>query len=296
MRAQFEQVTVPEGQSWALLWRELPEIPFIWHYHPEFELTLTLNAQGQRYVGDELSDFAPGDLVLVGPNLPHTWAAASRPDAGQPMLAVVVWFRQDWLEKLVSDLPELLPLRRLAREGGRGLAFSAAVAAQVQPLLLGLQARSAAARIPTLLEALLALAEDHDARPLASRLPQPGSDAGRARLDRVLARLHADFIDPPALPELAALANLSLGAFQRFFKRHTGQSVLAYLAQLRIGHACQLLIETDKPVGVIASAAGYRNLAHFNRQFLASKGISPSALRARYRHPRQGHAGCAALP
>ena len=43
MKPQFEQVTVPVGESWSLLWRELPELPFLWHYHPEFELTLTLN-------------------------------------------------------------------------------------------------------------------------------------------------------------------------------------------------------------------------------------------------------------
>ena len=70
MKPQFEQVTVPVGESWSLLWRELPELPFLWHYHPEFELTLTLNAQGQRYVGDSLEDFSAGDLVLTGPTQP----------------------------------------------------------------------------------------------------------------------------------------------------------------------------------------------------------------------------------
>ena len=98
MTPLFEQVTIPTGRSWGLLWRELDTIPFIWHYHPQFELTLTVNARGQRYIGDHLGDFEPGDLVLLGPNLPHTWAASERIDGAQPMLAVVVWFSLEWVE------------------------------------------------------------------------------------------------------------------------------------------------------------------------------------------------------
>ena len=82
MRPLFEKVTVPEGASWALLDRRLDDgIPFQWHYHPEFELTLTLNSRGQRYIGDSIATYDDGDLVLLGPNLPHTWCSAERIDA-----------------------------------------------------------------------------------------------------------------------------------------------------------------------------------------------------------------------
>ncbi|WP_144007116.1 cupin domain-containing protein, partial [Pelomonas sp. KK5] len=139
MKAQFEQVRVAPGESWTLLWRELPELPFLWHYHPEYELTLTLNARGQRHVGDSLEDFEPGDLVLLGPNQPHTWAARERPDPEVPMLAVVVWFSEAWLARLIDGWPELAGLKGLAAGAGRGLQFSPAVAAVVQPLLMALQ-------------------------------------------------------------------------------------------------------------------------------------------------------------
>ena len=82
MRPLFEKVTVPEGASWAMLNRRLPDgIPFQWHYHPEFELTLTLNSRGQRYIGDSIANYDDGDLVLLGPNLPHTWCSSERLDA-----------------------------------------------------------------------------------------------------------------------------------------------------------------------------------------------------------------------
>jgi len=44
-----------------------------WHFHPEYELHLVTATKGDRYVGDHIGAFCAGDLVLVGPNLPHNW-------------------------------------------------------------------------------------------------------------------------------------------------------------------------------------------------------------------------------
>jgi len=79
--------------------------------------------------------------------------------------------------------------------------------------------------------------------------------------------------------ELARIAALSTGAFQRFFRRHVGMTVLDYVRQLRIGAACQALIDSTRPIGMIAHEVGYANLAHFNRQFLAAKGMTPRRFR-----------------
>ncbi|WP_144007025.1 helix-turn-helix domain-containing protein, partial [Pelomonas sp. KK5] len=109
-------------------------------------------------------------------------------------------------------------------------------------------------------------------------------DKVRGRLQRVLERLHAaPLAEPPSATELAGAAALSLGAFHRFFKRHMGQTLLDYQAQLRIGAACQQLISSERPIGLIALEAGYGTAAHFNRQFLARKGMTPGAFRASYR-------------
>ena len=76
MRPYLEHLPVPPDASWSMLNRRLDEaIPFQWHHHPEFELTLTLNSRGERFIGDHVGSYEPGDLVLVGPNLPHSWAS-----------------------------------------------------------------------------------------------------------------------------------------------------------------------------------------------------------------------------
>ncbi|MBE3025581.1 AraC family transcriptional regulator [Janthinobacterium sp. BJB1] len=290
MTPLFEQVTIPAGHSWGLLWRELDAIPFLWHYHPQFELTLTVNARGQRYIGDHLGDFEPGDLVLLGPNLPHTWSASERIDGAQPMLAVVVWFSLEWLERLAACFPELHGLRQLAARAGPALHFSTDTSARSAARLLQLNALPVPQRLPLLLDVLLDLAGDAGARPLASTAQAPLPDGQHQRMAGVLDFMHAHFREEIALDTLAQKAALSLGAFHRRFKRHAHCTPGEYLARLRIGRACQQLIESNHAIAVIAQEAGYRNLAHFNRQFRAARQMTPRAFRQQYRRAANGAA------
>ncbi|MBA3686115.1 MAG: cupin domain-containing protein, partial [Planctomycetes bacterium] len=57
--------------------------PFAWHFHPELELTWIKRGQGLRYVGESVEAFAAGDLVLIGPGIPHTWTSQPQPQPGQ---------------------------------------------------------------------------------------------------------------------------------------------------------------------------------------------------------------------
>ena len=56
--------------------RRRPPGQFIWHYHPEIQLVWTWRGHGLRYVGNSVERFEPGDLVLIGANVPHMWVAA----------------------------------------------------------------------------------------------------------------------------------------------------------------------------------------------------------------------------
>ena len=80
MKPQFERVAIPEGCSIRVLNRRVSEIPFEWHHHPECELTLTLNSHGLRFIGDHVGAYDAHDLVLVPPNMPHTWASRAALD------------------------------------------------------------------------------------------------------------------------------------------------------------------------------------------------------------------------
>ncbi len=280
MKPWFEQVVVASGQSWTLFDRQLPSFPFNWHYHPEFELTLTLNSVGERFVGDHVAHYGDGDLVLVGPNLPHAWQSRAAVDSGRPHRALVLWFTQQWAQGLTRPYPELGGIDALLAESARGLAFSQSAVDAVRPRLLALADAAPPMRWLGLVEVLLLLAQDTDRQPLALHgfaLDKPPRD--RARLDRVLAHLHAHYAEPVRLATLAGLAAMSESQLQRFFKRHTRMTVSDYLAQLRIGRACALLLESDQPMSRIAEAVGYGQPSYFTRQFSAVKGMTPRLFR-----------------
>jgi AraC-like DNA-binding protein len=283
MRPWFEQVVVASGASWTLFDRRLPAFPFAWHYHPEYELTLTLNSVGERFVGDHVAHYGDGDLVLVGPNLPHAWQSRSALRADEPHRALVLWFTPEWARGLTDPYPELGSVRKLLADAARGLTFSAETAHVARTRILALVDAAPATRWLGLVEVLVLLAADGRRQPLAL-LGFTADDAPRerARLERVLEHIHDHYVETIALATLSELAAMSDSQLQRVFKRCTRLTVGEYVAQLRIGHACALLLESDRPIGHIAEAAGYSQPSYFTRQFRELKGMTPMAFRRRY--------------
>lgn len=286
MKPLLEKVTVAEGTSWTLLNRRLEtEIPFQWHHHPEYELTLTLNSRGQRFIGDHIGSYDDGDLVLLGPNLPHTWCSAEKIDREQPHVALVMWFTPEWAEPLADLLTELAPVRAMLRGAGRGLAFSREAIREVRPAIEAMPELPPDQRLLALMQVLTALTRDPAPQQLASPAAgrSPAAPADRQRIDRILAHIHTHYQDEISIPELAGIAFLSVSALHRLFRRHTNTTVMHYVARLRVGEACSLLIGTDRPIAHIAEAVGYSNLANFNRQFRVIKMMTPRAFRAKFK-------------
>ena len=225
----LESLLVPDGASWMYFRRRLDGgIPFKWHYHVEYEITLTVNSSGLRYVGDTIEPYGDGDLVLLGSNLPHTWMSQDRMNAADPHVVHVFWIRPDWIHALAETVEELRPVKGLLLNASRGLVFSATTARAVRALAEDLHAVTAPpARLVRFIELLTLLAQDRDPRPLcvcrADLATPTGGD--RHRLDRTLEHIHQHYTGEISLPHLASLAALSVSGLHRLFKRHTRMTV-----------------------------------------------------------------------
>ncbi len=288
MQPWFETVTIPADRSWLLFDRQLPDFPFNWHYHPEFELTLTVGSRGVRFVGDHVERYDDGDLVLLGPNLPHAWQSEALAGDARLHRAIVCWFTRDWMEGLMALMPEYGNLARLAEAAGRGLEFDAETVARLRPRLLALGALSAARQVLELQAILLDLAAA-PALPLASgEISVSENPRDRERMRRVLTWLHEHYREPLRLAPLSAIAHLTGSQLQRVFKRSTRMSLSQYVTQLRIGRACQMLVQTDLPMSHIAAECGFSDTAHFARQFRAAKGLPPMRYRREFKSSASG--------
>jgi AraC-like DNA-binding protein len=287
LKAYAEKLELDSNSSLRSLNRRLDEgIPFQWHHHALFELTFTLNSRGQRYIGDHVDAYDDRDLVLVGPNLPHTWHSHSKIDEDGPHVALVIWFRPEWAVSIGEAMVEFARLTDFLNRAGSGLRFSRAVADGVFGRFQDFFSAAPRERLVLFFSILSRLMDDGGDR-LGSRpveVMSPGESADR--IDRVLTFIHGNYATPIGMEALADIAAVSLSGLHRLFTKHTGKSVTDYVIQMRIGEACARLLGTAQPIAFIAEAVGYRSLANFNRQFRALKGMTPKDYRERFRGPR----------
>ena len=69
----YKKISSKDNQVIEILEVKEPYFYPFWHFHPESEIMLLEKSTGTRYVGDAIENFQVGDVVLLGPNLPHLW-------------------------------------------------------------------------------------------------------------------------------------------------------------------------------------------------------------------------------
>jgi AraC-like DNA-binding protein len=273
MRVNDEHVTHPD-RAFRFLRFETAGFAGPRHRHPQLELTWIEEGSGVRFVGDSAAPFASGDLVLLGPLVPHAWLGTGAGDVSIGRVTVVQ-FPLALLEHPL--LPELACLRPLSEQAGRGLAIGGACHAAVTGLLAAMPQADALARLGSLLGILRCLClHPADLQPLATSPMRSAGPAGsERRIDRVIdwvhRHLHED-LDPQAA---ARVAHVSQAAFSRFFHRETGKTWSVYLNDVRCSQACVLLKQSGAPISAVAQACGYRTMSHFNAEFRARYGRTP---------------------
>lgn len=270
----------------GLLVKELhgEECNCAWHCHAEVELILVLKSQGYRIVGDDLHSLRSGDLVLVGPNLPHVYQHTDR-TAARPSVAhcLLLQFESRVWSGLL-DLPALAGVRRLLERSALGLSVADPTRKHVAELLRQMLGQRGLPRIATFLAILDALAQSRRCTPIASAgFSRLVTSHEQERIGRVCQYIDEHYHAELRLGQVAKLVHMSEGAFSRFFHAHMGKTFPAFVNELRIGRACRLLVETERSMTEIALACGYQNLSNFNRQFLRLKQVAPSTFRRQMR-------------
>ena len=279
-RLQFEPIVVDARASFYMVRYNQARFPFFWHYHPEIEINLIMKGQGLRFVGDSIETFHDGDLCLFASNLPHAWV--SKPIPRKRQQSLVVQFLPECLGPDFFNFPEMHPIRRLLARARRGLRFHGRTQKVVAERLLAMSKRPLGnwRQIIDLIWILGVMAESRDYFPLAAEdMTQGPNQNMNRRLGQVLDFMNADPHYIPSQEMAARHARLSVQAFSHFFKRGIGKTYVQYRNELRVGHACRLLLDTEESITQIAFQSGFNNLSNFNEQFLRIKGLTPRVYR-----------------
>lgn len=250
------------------------------HFHHLCELVWVEKSYGKRIVGDHVGSFENGDLVLMGPDLPHIWQNDEifhRKKKDHRVKSTVIYFPPDFLLNLTDEQNILNPTQELIKRSSRGVRFFGDTNRKVSAILADISEEEGFRKIIQFLQAIeiLSLSQEYDYLASVSfrnQFDQKDTD----RITKVYQFLMQHFHRDIELKEVADLCNMTPTAFCRFFKSRSGKSLTQFLNELRIGHACKLLHNEEYSIADVCYECGYNNLTNFNKFFKSITGKTPS--------------------
>lgn len=251
-----------------------------WHYHPEIEITHIHNGTGKRYIGTSISRFQPGEVALIGPNIPHLWVNDKKHYQKNSKLEHEDWviqFREDiWGEKFL-DLPEMFKIKKMLSRAQRGLVFSFDKTTLVKFLNIFEELINANSfrKIPLLIEILGMMTENENWEYLNSKVYNDSNLLDSERMQKVFKFVTDNFREKIKLEDAAKLIPLSPSGFSRYFKKTNDKTFFEYVNDVRIELACRLLLENDLLITQICYECGFNNFSNFSRHFKKITGYSP---------------------
>lgn len=279
MRPILRKVDYGFNNSFSVREDIFPYLYNHWHYHPELELTYIRKGTGLRLVGDHMENFADGDLVLIGANLPHVWRSDADYFKGSPYLhveAVAIQFKEDFWGRDFLQLPEFTPIRELLHHAKRGIKISGRTAQKVIMKMEGILKVRSVQRIEYLMSMLFTIAQSNDCSFLSTvGFAKSYNFVNSDKINLIYTYTFSNFQKKITIPEVASAANISRHSFCRYFKSRTLKTYWQFLLEVRIGYACKMLIENEYSVSQICYASGFNNLSNFNRQFKTITGKTP---------------------
>lgn len=281
MRPQLLKVQNENGYSFSMRQDLVPYINNKWHYHKEVELIYFKKGEGTQFIGDNINRFKSGDVVMVGRYLPHFWRFDDiyfEEGADVSADVKVAHFTEDFWGGNFLSLPENKNLKAILEKSKRGLQMEGKSRRIVAGLLEQLTSSDGSKRIVLLIEAISSIAECKQLVPLSSVGFEPDFDqSDKAPINDIYEYLIKNFKEQIRLKSIAEVGNISPNSFCRYFKSHTGKTFSQFLIELRVGHACKLLIENKECIKRICFESGFNNFTSFYKYFKLIKGKSPFA-------------------
>ncbi|MDF2193724.1 AraC family transcriptional regulator [Paraflavitalea sp. CAU 1676] len=282
MKPAFEAVKTSANHSFLV--RKFTEKHFSapYHYHPEYELTLIVKGSGRRYVGSHMQDYDAGDLVLLGGNLPHCWKTGE--GASENSVSIVVHFRAAFLGEHFFVLPEMKDIQLLLNACNNGLHFKGDTSAVRNKMTTLLQEKNNYSRLILLLDLLYHLATASNYTVLQKRSEFDSLSLSELeRIHQVIAYIVDHFQDDISLDSAAAIANMTVPSFCKYFKRITRKTFVEAVNDYRIDFATRELVLSDKSISQICFDSGFKDVSNFHRTFKAKIDSSPLQYRLSFR-------------
>ncbi|MCW5912576.1 MAG: helix-turn-helix domain-containing protein [Cyclobacteriaceae bacterium] len=271
------QVPKTVQEAFRLQVDKLPHFYDRLHQHPETQIMLIEKGEGTLIAGDYVGRFTSGEVYLVGTGQPHVFRSDENyyQRSKKQVHAVSLYFDERYAGEAFWQLNELKDIRQF---------LSRAVAIRVEgdsrneasSLIRQIAAAEKTARMILFLQLLDLLARSKSLKQLSVAPPDYSTSEEDKRMNDVLQFTFRHSHRKIKINEVASVANLSSEAFCRYFKIRTRKTYTNFLNEVRVSHACKMLIEGNHNIQSICYDSGFQNLSHFNRQFKKVTEKTPS--------------------
>ncbi len=286
MLPRFQKIEANINHSFYVEHMKFHHFPNPLQFHPEIEILLVIKGTGTRFVGDSIDRFGPGDLVMIGQNVPHVWYSDKiiSGENGPPGTEIIfILFKKEVFGDPFWALPESQIIRKLIEHSRRGLKVKGKSLEKIQGLMKTISKSTGFNRIVLLLSILEIIASQKEYTFLSSPvLKYTINESDSNRLNKVYKYVNHNYHNEITLENAATIANLSPPAFSRYFKKSANKTFIQFLNEIRVAHACRLLIEEDLPISSIGYTCGYSNVSYFIKQFKTITGFTPLSYRKKY--------------
>ncbi len=287
MKPLYRKIPAKLESSFSARHDVMPNFGNVWHYHEELELHYTIRGEGVRFIGDNISSFAPGEIILVGEKLSHAWRCRDEYYENNPeynIEAIVLQFLPDCMGKQLLQLPESYLLPKLFEKAKSGLIVKGETKNRVAELMHHCVEETGFGKVIALLQILQVIAESDECETIVKTQTtfHQSNEADNIRLNNIFNHTHAHYKEDITLEDVANIANLSITSFCRYFKTMTRKTYYDFLVEIRISHACRLLVENKLPTEVICFECGFNNVSNFYRHFKKVMGLTPLEYKKRY--------------
>jgi len=247
--------------------------------HPYCEFSVGLKGRGTQYIGSEKTRMHGGEVVLMGPGVPHYGF-----HTGYPQHGITIHFSPTLLVELGPRGDGVRMLSRFTASQSLARAVLRPPPQLFNRLFLRAESMQSEFRSPRVgtelrLRALLSECivdimrwEEDEGRATPSTL----TNVKWSTIEQTLHHLHENYADPLYVEQVAKAAGLSVSRLQAMFRDAFGMSCMQYLRYYRIWRATAMLCMTGARVTEVAFAVGFETLSHFNSSFKAITGFSPS--------------------
>ncbi|MEN8138272.1 MAG: AraC family transcriptional regulator [Bacteroidota bacterium] len=279
MEIVYERISVPEKQSFISRKIELDYNDHQIHSHKNFELNMIISGVGRRIVGDNISNFKNNDLVLLGPNLAHSWELLDK-EKNETPTSITTHFYENIVDTDIFRIPELNSIKELLNQANVGIQFKGKKLVQIRKEIEILANLKGLDKYIQLLKVFNHLLHFDNIEFLSLKTEHnPKLDKDKEKLNKVYEFVFTNIQEGIILKEVASHVAMAPTSFCRYFKKKTNSPFMQYVKNVRIKMATKMLIETDKTITQICYDCGYKNLANFNHYFKETTGKTPSEYR-----------------